>query len=118
MLRRGIAERTTRASSTESHLLPPRVCERSVMSTAVFANLECATLEPLVRKLEYWHPLDDEDRAAVLALPHTVRTLERNHYVVREFDRPQHCCVMLKGFATRQKVVIGGLRQICAIHRK
>jgi CRP-like cAMP-binding protein len=58
------------------------------------------------------------DRAALLALPHTVRTLERNNYVVREFDRATHSCVMLSGYSVRHKVVASGQRQIVAIHMK
>jgi CRP-like cAMP-binding protein len=77
-----------------------------------------STLEPMVRKLEYWHKFDDDDRAAVLGLPHNVRTLEQNHYIVREFDRATHTCVLLSGFAMRHKIVAGGARQIVALHMK
>jgi CRP-like cAMP-binding protein len=77
-----------------------------------------STLEPMVRKLEYWHKFDDDDRAAVLGLPHHVRTLEQNHYIVREFDRATHTCVLLSGFAMRHKIVAGGARQIVALHMK
>lgn len=77
-----------------------------------------ATLEPLVRKLEYWQRFDEADRAALLALPHVVKILEHNHYVVREMDRPTHCSVLLSGFAMRHKVVAGGQRQILSIHMK
>ena len=72
----------------------------------------------MVRKLAYAHKLDAADRAALLALPHTVKTFEQHHYVVRERDRPTHSCVMLSGFAVRHKIVGGGYRQIVAIHMK
>jgi CRP-like cAMP-binding protein len=75
-------------------------------------------LEPMVRKLEYWYKFDDDDRAAVLGLPHNVRTLEQNHYIVREFDRATHTCVLLSGYAMRHKIVAGGARQIVALHMK
>lgn len=77
-----------------------------------------STLKPMLRKLEYWHKLDDQDRAAVLALPHTVRTLEHNHYIVRELDRATHSCVLLSGYAIRHKIVAGGARQICSVHMR
>lgn len=77
-----------------------------------------STLEPMLRKLEYWHKLDGGDRAAVLALPRTVRTLEPNHYIVRELDRAEYSCVLLSGFAVRQKIVAGGERQILSVHMK
>ena len=77
-----------------------------------------STLEPLVNKLAYRRKLSDQDRAAVLALPHTVRSLEANHYIVREFDVAKHSCVMLSGYSVRHKIVAGGERQIVAIHMK
>jgi CRP-like cAMP-binding protein len=75
-------------------------------------------LEPMVRKLEYWYKFDDDDRAAVLGLPHNVRTLEQNHYIVREFDRASHSSLLLSGYAMRHKIVAGGARQIVALHMK
>ena len=77
-----------------------------------------STLEPLVNKLAYRRKLRPDDRAAILALPHTIKTLEANHYVVREFDRATHSCVMLSGYSVRHKIVSGGKRQIVAIHMK
>ena len=75
-------------------------------------------LEPVLRKLEYWRRLTAEDREALLALPCTVKTFEQNHYLVREFDRAEHACLMLSGFSVRHKIVAGGSRQIVAIHMK
>jgi CRP-like cAMP-binding protein len=75
-------------------------------------------LEPLVRKLAYWQKLDSADRGAILALPHTVRTHEPNSYLVREYDRAEHTCVLLSGFAIRHKMVATGHRQIVAVHMK
>ncbi len=77
-----------------------------------------ATLEPMVRKLNYWRKLSAEDRAAVLALPHTVKTLQHHDYIVREYDLAEHSGVMLSGFAVRHKIVAGGHRQILSIHMK
>ena len=73
-------------------------------------------LTPMLRKLEYWAFLNDEDRQALLALPHTLKTIEPHHYIVREGDKPAHSCVMLSGLTYRHKVVKTGARQIFAIH--
>jgi CRP-like cAMP-binding protein len=77
-----------------------------------------AALEPMVRKLEYRQTLDAEDRAAVLALPHKLKTLEQHDYIVRQGDRAEFSCVLLSGFCVRQKIVGNGYRQIVAIQMK
>lgn len=82
------------------------------------AHAEGSTLEPMVRNLETRGKFSSEDRQALLSLPHTVKTVEQHHYIVREFDRTAFCCVLLAGFAVRQKVVAGGYRQILAIQMK
>ncbi len=75
-----------------------------------------APLAPMLRKLEYSGPLSKEDRAAVLALPHTLKAIEPQFYIVRHGDKPTHACVLRSGFAFRQKIVADGARQICSIH--
>ena len=77
-----------------------------------------SSLEPLVRKLEYRGKLSEEDRAALRALPHVVKTIENHHYIVREGDQATHSCLMLSGFSVRDKIVGNGFRQIVAIHMK
>ena len=77
-----------------------------------------SALEPMVRKLEYWGRFDEEDRAALLDLPHQVRPVEQHHYIVRERDVSKHSCLMLGGYSVRHKIVGGGLRQIVSIHMK
>ena len=76
------------------------------------------SLEPMLRKLTYWYPLDQSDQEALLALPHRVRELEPHHYLVREREAATHSCLMLSGFSVRHKIVVGGARQIVAIHMK
>jgi CRP-like cAMP-binding protein len=75
-------------------------------------------LEPMLRKLEYWAKFSEEDRAALLSLPHVLKSLERNSYIIREYDRAEHACVLLSGFAVRHKIVVGGHRQILSIHMR
>lgn len=75
-------------------------------------------LEPLVRKLCYRVELDAADRAAILALPCTVKLVERHHYLVREHDAATHSALMLSGYSVRSKMVATGARQIVSIHMK
>jgi CRP-like cAMP-binding protein len=72
----------------------------------------------MVKKLEYRRKLSADDRAAVLRLPHVVKTLQPHDYVVREYDRAEYSCMLLSGYAVRHKIVAGGHRQILAIHMK
>jgi CRP-like cAMP-binding protein len=72
----------------------------------------------MVRKLEYRGKFDAADRAAILDLPHIVKTVENNHYIVRERDIATHSCLMLSGFSVRHKIIAGGHRQIVAIQMK
>jgi CRP-like cAMP-binding protein len=79
---------------------------------------ERSALEPMLRKLAYWHPLQKSDEEALLALPHRVKSVEPHHFVVREREKATHSCLMLSGFSIRHKIVVGGARQIVAIHMK
>lgn len=73
-------------------------------------------LDPLLQRLCLHGSLDAAEQAAVHALPHTVRTIESGHFIVREGDRPTHCCLVLSGFAIRHKVAGNGKRQIVNVH--
>ena len=77
-----------------------------------------SSLEPLVEKLSYRGELDRADRAAILALPFTLKKVERAQYIVRERELATHSCVMLAGYSIRSKLVATGDRQIVAIHMK
>jgi CRP-like cAMP-binding protein len=72
----------------------------------------------MVRKLDYWSELDATDKQAILDLPHQTKSLERHGYIVRERETTTHSCLMLSGFAIRHKIVVGGARQIVAVHMK
>ena len=73
-------------------------------------------LDMLVRNFELRSPIATEDRAALLALPHTLRTLEAGSYTIREAEPPRQCAVLVTGFAFRQKLTGEGARQILALH--
>jgi CRP-like cAMP-binding protein len=72
----------------------------------------------MLRKFEYWHKLSESDRAALLSLPHAMKNLAQNSYIIREGDCATHSCVLLSGFAIRHKIVADGRRQIVSIHMK
>lgn len=75
-------------------------------------------LDPMLRKLGYYAPLDGADRAALLALPYQLRTLEARQDIVREGNHAKFSCVMLSGYSFRYKLVSGGARQIVSIHMR
>jgi CRP-like cAMP-binding protein len=75
-------------------------------------------LAPLVHKLEQWHSFNDTERHALLELPHTVRQLKANQYIVWDGDRPQNTCLLLDGYAYRHKLAGTGGRQILSIHMR
>jgi CRP-like cAMP-binding protein len=69
-------------------------------------------------KLGSRRALDPDDRKALLALPHTLKSLKANEFLVREDDVPTHACVLLSGYAIRHKIAGNGGRQIFSIHMK
>jgi CRP-like cAMP-binding protein len=72
-------------------------------------------LKNLLRQLELYALLPDEDRRIVLDLPYRLRRLDAGSYLVREGDLPTHCCMLVDGYAYRQKVTGSGARQILAV---
>ena len=82
------------------------------------SNQPTSPLQPMVRKLSYWAELDASDEQAILNLPHRTKVIERHGHILRERDRTTHSCVLLEGFAIRHKIVVGGARQIVAVHMK
>jgi CRP-like cAMP-binding protein len=74
------------------------------------------TLAPMLRKLQLWEPLSLGDREALLALPYSKRQLGAGQYIIWDGDKPQYACILLSGFAYRQKIAGNGGRQILSIH--
>jgi CRP-like cAMP-binding protein len=74
------------------------------------------TLAPMLRKLQLWEPLALGDREALLALPYSKRKLGAGQYIIWDGDKPQYACILLSGFAYRQKIAGNGGRQILSIH--
>jgi CRP-like cAMP-binding protein len=71
---------------------------------------------PMVRKLERRARLGDDDRAALLALPHHVRRAAAGAHIIRDGDKPDTCCLLLSGFAFRHKITGEGGRQVLSLH--
>jgi CRP-like cAMP-binding protein len=72
-------------------------------------------LSKLLRQLEQFTSLPEDDRKLVCDLPYRIRRLDAGSYLVREGDLPTHCTVLVSGYAYRQKVTGEGSRQIMAI---
>lgn len=71
----------------------------------------------MVRKLATRVSLDDDDCAAIMALPYVRRSFNPTAYVIREgAPAPHHCDLIEEGFAFRQKLTLNGARQIVSVH--
>jgi CRP-like cAMP-binding protein len=77
---------------------------------------EPSLLTPLLQRWGRAVQITPEDKQAILSLPITRRTFERDAYIVREGEPPLSCSLILRGFAFRQKLVSNGARQIISIH--
>ena len=73
-------------------------------------------LTALVRRWSKYTNLSPDDRTAILNLPFTRRTFNKDDYIVREGQRPNECGLLLRGFACRQKLLRNGTRQIISFH--
>jgi CRP-like cAMP-binding protein len=74
------------------------------------------TFEKMVRRLERRSPLGEEDRQALLSLPHNVKKLSAGAHIIRDGDSAEHCSLLLSGFAYRYKITGEGGRQIISFH--
>ena len=73
-------------------------------------------LLPLARRWSAYADLSLKDRNALLGLPFTRKSFERDAYIVRQGKKAPDCALLLSGFAFRQKVIRNGGRQIISIH--
>lgn len=79
-------------------------------------NPRSTPLALYVAKLERRAPLSDESREALLELPYRQRSLEAYRDIIREGDRPTHCCLVVSGLVSRYKTLRNGSRQILSFH--
>ena len=77
-----------------------------------------STLAPMVRKLQLWKRLTEEEQAAVMGLPFDVATLQPGEYVVREGTKASSSCLLIDGFACRVKLSHEGDRSISAVQMR
>ena len=73
-------------------------------------------LATLLRRLNAVTGLDDNDIAAIRALPIVVRPSEAGRAIVSDGDRPTECCLVIEGFCVRSKTIENGQRQILSLH--
>lgn len=74
-------------------------------------------LDRLVRTLSSRASLDDGDRSAILALPHTLQSYHPATYIIREGQPPRVTCAIINsGSAYSQKLTFSGTRQIVSLH--
>jgi CRP-like cAMP-binding protein len=70
----------------------------------------------LIRKLRSISPLSDDEQDCLSTLSFTTKSIGPDEGIVREGERPSHCCVIVEGFACRYKYTEEGKRQIFSFH--
>jgi CRP-like cAMP-binding protein len=75
-----------------------------------------ATISLYLQKLERRGALSASAREALLALPTRQRAYSTYQDIVREGDRPTHCCFVQSGLVSRYKTLRNGSRQIVSFH--
>src|SRR5262249_6302633 len=68
----------------------------------------------LIRKLSNFGSLSAEEKQILTNLVVETQDVPAREDMVREGDRPTHCCVLLDGLACRYKMTSDGQRQILA----
>jgi CRP-like cAMP-binding protein len=71
--------------------------------------------QKLVTRLQSGAGISDQDRAALAALPHTIRTLSDRDCLLKEGDAADRCVILISGFLYRRKI-IGDRSQILSLH--
>lgn len=106
---RRLADRGPVATEQETEIAPAQMNRAGTMTSLDHP------LTPLIRQLELYSELPDEDRRLVLDLPYRLRQLDAGSFLVREGDKPMNCMILATGYAYRQKVTGDGSRQILAV---
>lgn len=70
----------------------------------------------LVRKLRSVANLSADEEQAVMTLPVALKQFRAGEDFVHEGDRPEHCALIVRGWACRHKSTTDGKRQILSIH--
>ena len=69
----------------------------------------------LIRKLEGYGQLSDEERRAVEEAPSRIEDYGPREEMIREGDTPGEICLMLEGFSCRYRLLPNGARQILSL---
>ncbi len=75
-----------------------------------------ATLAPMLGKLQLRKELTSDEQNALLGLPYQLQTIDAGKYIVDEGEDAEHACLLLSGYAYRQKLAVNGARSISALH--
>jgi CRP-like cAMP-binding protein len=86
--------------------------------SVAFIQASQSPLTPMIRKLKLWGKLSSEEESAVLALPFDLTDMMPGQYLVREGEKVAHSCLLISGFAIRQKLARDGGRSISAVHMR
>lgn len=70
----------------------------------------------LIAKMESITTLSEEEKATLLCLPMQIMDLRTDQDIVREGDRTTRSCLILEGYACREKITAEGKRQILSFH--
>ncbi len=70
----------------------------------------------LIARFDRRAPLGEKERAALLALPFTLKTYPKHAYLVREGERAKSTKLVIEGLCYRHKVTAEGARQIISLH--
>lgn len=71
-------------------------------------------MNPLIRKLEAFGPLPDDDKRFLASLVRSPRTVGAHVDLIREGDTPTDVRLFVEGFACRYKLIENGRRHIVA----
>jgi CRP-like cAMP-binding protein len=87
-----------------------------VGSKEVMGDTQDRRVAALVRKLSALGALDEQDVAALEALPWRDEICRAGSHLVREGARVTECCLLVSGYACRSKLTREGRRQIVSFH--
>jgi hypothetical protein len=73
-------------------------------------------IDILIRKLRSDTHITDDESRAIERLPVTIHEVPAQTSIVRIGERPNACCLLVKGFACRSKITDTGKRQILSFH--
>jgi CRP-like cAMP-binding protein len=105
-----IAITLPRAGGVESQgsRLPKRV--------PAMPNIDIDAMRPFLERLMVRSSLDDDEQAAILALPFRVFTVPANRDIVSLGEEMDHACLIVTGIVGRFEQTASGDRQITALH--